>query len=60
MSAWVLSLLPLVLFAMISITSPDYLPIMMEKESGQQIMGVAVLLAVCGIFWIRRIIRVDV
>jgi len=60
MSAWVLSLIPLVMFAMISITSPDYLPIMLEKESGQQLIAGSVVLAVCGIFWIRRIIRVDV
>jgi tight adherence protein B len=60
MSAWILALLPFALFAMISITSPDYLPIMMEKESGQQMIAVSVMLGICGIFWIRKIIRVDV
>jgi tight adherence protein B len=60
MSAWILALLPFALFAMISITSPDYLPIMMEKEVGQQIIAISVMLGICGIFWIRKIIRVDV
>jgi tight adherence protein B len=60
MSAWILALLPFVLFAAISLSSPDYLPVLLENETGRQmIMGGAVL-ALCGIFWIRQIIRIDV
>jgi tight adherence protein B len=38
MSAWVLATVPLVLFATISITTPDYLPILVEDPRGQNLI----------------------
>jgi tight adherence protein B len=60
MSAWVLAMVPLGLFAMLSITSPDYLPVLFEDPLGQQLVGFAVVWAAIGIFFIRRIIRIQV
>lgn len=60
MSAWILALLPFFLFAAISFTSPDYLPVLLENETGRQMIMGGTILAMAGIFWIRQIIRIDV
>jgi len=60
MSAWVLALVPLVLFAAIWITTPDYLPALTENETGKQIIVYGICSAVVGIYWIKKILRIDV
>ncbi len=52
--------MPLVLFAVISVTTPSYLPILLEEPVGQKMIGWAAVLALLGILWMRRIIRIDV
>ena len=59
-SAWVLSLVPFGLVAMLSIASPNYLPILLKEPVGHKLIYAAVILGVLGIFWIRRIIRIEV
>jgi len=60
LSAWILALVPLGLFAMITITTPDYLPRLVNDPKGHVLIGGAVVLGGIGIFWIRRILRIDV
>lgn len=60
LSAWILALVPLALFAVISITSPDYLPALTGDPLGQKLIAWAVVLCLLGIVWIRRIIRIRV
>jgi tight adherence protein B len=60
MSAWILALVPFFLFAVISITTPDYLPVMLEHETGQKMIMAGAGMGIVGIFWIRQVIRVDV
>jgi tight adherence protein B len=60
MSTWVLALVPLVLFAVIWITTPDYLPTMLDDPFGQKLVTYGLVSAVVGVIWIRRIIRIDV
>lgn len=60
LSAWILALVPLVLFAVIWITSPDYLPMLLEEEAGQKMIIYGVVSAIIGIFWVRKVIRIDV
>ena len=59
-SAWVLALVPLGLFGVVSVTTPSYLPILLEEPVGQKMIGWAAVLALLGIVWMRRIIRIDV
>ncbi len=59
-SAWVLALVPLGLFGVVSVTTPSYLPILLEEPLGQKMIGWAAVLALLGILWMRRIIRIDV
>jgi len=60
LSTWVLAMVPLVLFAVIWITTPDYLPTLLDDEVGQFLIGYGLVSAVIGAFWIRKIIRIDV
>ncbi len=60
MSAWVLAMVPLLLFAVMSITNPEYLPMMFEDPLGKQLIIFAFIWGAVGIFFIRRIIRIEV
>jgi tight adherence protein B len=60
LSAWILALVPLVLFAIITITTPDYLPMLTEDPLGKRLLIVGGVMGVIGIFWIRKIIRIEV
>jgi tight adherence protein B len=60
MSAWILALIPFGLFAMLSISSPDYLPALLEHPTGQKMIVGGAAMGILGILWIRKIIRVDV
>ena len=60
MSAWVLVAIPFVLAAGIAATTPKYMPILIKDEFGQQLVIAAFIAMLVGIFWIRRIIRIDV
>ena len=59
-SAWVLTLLPFGLAALLQLTSPDYLPLMFEDPLGQRILLGTGALMIIGIFWMRRLIRIEV
>jgi tight adherence protein B len=60
MSAWVLSLVPLALVGMMSITSPSYLPVLLTSPLGHKMLYTAGILGVLGVLWIRQIIRIEV
>jgi tight adherence protein B len=60
LSAWILALVPLVLFAVIWVTSPKYLPVLLEHPSGKKLLAFGAVSGLVGIMWMRRIIRVEV
>jgi tight adherence protein B len=60
MSAWVLVAIPFVLAAGIAATTPEYMPLLVKDEFGQQLVMAAFGAMLLGIVWIRRIIRLDV
>ncbi|MEJ2087070.1 MAG: type II secretion system F family protein [Gammaproteobacteria bacterium] len=60
MSAWVLAMVPLILFAAMMLTNPDYLPVMYRDPLGQQMLTFAVIWSAIGVYFIRRIIRIEV
>ena len=55
MSAWVLAMVPLVLFGTLWIVTPDYLPVLLEDPRGINMLTYAFISGVIGIFWIRNI-----
>lgn len=59
MSAWILALVPIVLFAVIWVTTPGYLPTLLEQPVGRKmLMGSGVMMLI-GIVWINKIIRIE-
>lgn len=60
MSAWVLAMVPLVLFVTLWIVTPDYLPVLLEDPRGVNMILYGFVSGVIGIFWIRKILRIEV
>lgn len=60
LSGWVLAMVPFGLVALLSFTTPDYLPLLLEDPFGQSLIKYACGLFVVGLFWMRKIIRIDV
>lgn len=60
LSAWILALIPFVLFLVISLVSPDYMPRLVSDPFGVKLVGVTFVLMLIGIVWISRIIRIEV
>jgi tight adherence protein B len=60
LSAWILALIPFALFVMLQISAPHYLKMLTDDPLGHKLMAGAVVLAVVGLLWIRRIIRIQV
>ena len=59
LSAWILALVPLVLFAVLWITSPEYLPPLLHEPVGQKLVVFACIMLVIGVLWMRKVIRID-
>ena len=60
MSAWVLVAIPFVLAIAIVVTSPSYLPVLLNDPIGHKLIIGAFCAMLVGILWIRRIIRIQV
>lgn len=60
LSAWILTLVPFTLFLLIYYTTPDYLPILVESPDGRQLVIAACVMMVLGVYWIRRILKIEV
>lgn len=60
LSAWILTMVPFVLFAVISFTTPEYLPVLLDDPLGRNLVIFGFGMMIIGIYWIRRIIRIDV
>ena len=60
MSAWVLAMVPLVLVATLTVSNPGYLPMMVEHEFGQKLIMFTFVWSIIGIYFIKRIINIDV
>ena len=60
LSAWILAMVPIALFVVISITSPDYLPVLVKNPMGKNLIAGAVVMGIIGILWIRKILRIQV
>jgi tight adherence protein B len=59
MSAWILALVPFVLFAGLYLTTPSYLEMLTSDPLGRQLISGAFVLLIIGLFWMRRVIRIQ-
>jgi tight adherence protein B len=60
MSAWVLVAIPFVLAVGIVLTTPSYLPVLLNEPIGHKLIIGAFCSMLLGIYWIRQIIRIQV
>lgn len=60
LSAWVLSLLPLITGGAIMIFNPKFLPVLWEDPLGQKMLAGMAVIMVAGVMWMRNIIKIRV
>jgi len=60
MSAWMLALLPFVVFLAISLNSPDYIKPLFDTDEGHLVLSGALVLQVIGALWVRKQINFDI
>ncbi len=60
MSAWILAMVPFVLFAGISVINPDYVANLTQDPMGQKIILWGIVLQIVGNFWMRKLIAMEI
>ena len=60
LSAWVLTGLPIAIGVYMFAVNPDYIGLLFSTRLGLFMLGTAVILLVLGIFWMRKIVDIDV
>jgi tight adherence protein B len=60
MARWILSVIPIVLGALMYVTSPQLMRPFLANGGGQVALVFAALLVVAGSFWIKKIVEIDV
>jgi tight adherence protein B len=60
MSAWILVMIPFILFAILSITTPDYVASITADPMGRNIILVGVVFMIAGNLWIRKLIAMEI
>jgi len=58
-AAWVLSLMPFVMFAMFNFIDPDLFKVVYEHPNGMMLFYVVGVLEVIAVFWMRKIVNID-
>lgn len=59
-SAWVLCLIPFVMYIMLSLINPDHFKVLFEHPKGMMLFYAIGILEIVAIFWMRKIIHIDV
>ncbi|MGR9013185.1 MAG: type II secretion system F family protein [Gammaproteobacteria bacterium] len=60
MSAWILAMIPFVLFIGISLVNPDYVGNLTQDPIGKKIIIWGVALQIAGNFWMRKLIAMEI
>lgn len=60
LSVWILTLVPFALCAVLYLTSPKYMKVLIETDTGLNLIGFGCIGMVAGIIWMRKIIRIEV
>jgi tight adherence protein B len=60
MSAWILGILPLAVLLLMSITNLKYIQVLWTDPIGLRLMSYSGAVAVCGVLWIRKLIRIRI
>lgn len=60
MSAWILGLLPFGVMGVMLFSSPAYVSMLWKDPSGVKLLWIGLGMIVCGVVWLRQIIRIRV
>lgn len=60
LSGWILGALPLVFAVYLTLVRPEYLRPLLTTPAGWVLLGFAAVLLASGIFWVSRVVRVEV
>jgi tight adherence protein B len=60
MSAWVLTLLPIVLAFIINLINPTFMEVLWKDPAGVKMIIGVVILMILGVYWMRKIIKIRV
>lgn len=60
MSAWILSLLPVAVLALMTVSSPNYVNMLWSEPAGLRLLGYGVVMIAVGVVWLRKVIRIRV
>ena len=60
LSAWILCLLPVAIAGVFFLVSPDYLRQFFDDPAGPLMLGGGALMMLCGVLWMRQLIRIRV
>jgi tight adherence protein B len=60
LSAWILTVLPFVLAAVINLINPDFMALLWKDPTGLKMVGGALALMIVGVLWMWRTIRIRV
>nr|HIL75294.1 secretion system protein [Rhodospirillales bacterium] len=59
-SAWILALLPLLVFLFLTVNSLNYVKPLFITDIGNQLLGIALILQIIGTLWIRKLIDFEI
>jgi tight adherence protein B len=59
-TGWILGLLPFAVGGSLYLIAPDHVSLLFTDPLGLQMVGVVSVLMVIGIFWMRRIIDIEI
>lgn len=60
MTGWVLGLLPIAVGTLIWFIEPEYMNLLLQGLGGRAVLGAAAFLQLIGVFWIRRVIAIEI
>jgi len=60
LSAWILTLLPFVLAAMLNFIHPEFMKVLWTDPVGRNLLAGMAVFMLLGIFWMRKVIRIRV
>lgn len=60
LSAFILTLVPFVLFILIWLTTPDYLSILTESSDGVKLIIYGMAAMVIGVYWMSKLLKIEV
>ncbi|MBK1719247.1 type II secretion system F family protein [Thiocystis violacea] len=60
MAAWILVLLPFALAGVLTLVNPEFIPMLTEDPTGRELIMWAFGFMMLGVFWMRRIVNIDV